>query len=61
MTHSCWKTLHGQFINKYFKNNIDALDMLIEEALHKKKYPSEQVNFEIKPEGKKGHDILLEA
>ena len=47
------KTLHGQFINKYFKNNIDALDMLIEEALHKKKYTSEQVNFEIKPEGKK--------
>lgn len=47
------KTLHGQFINKFFKDDPDSLDTLIERALNKKSYPSEQVDFNKKPEGKR--------
>lgn len=44
-------TLHGEFINKYFENNIQELDMKIRESLLKNGYKSKVIAT--KKEGKK--------
>lgn len=44
-------TLHGQFINKYFKNNTEVLDGLIKESLRKNNYEYDSIKLEDKREG----------
>lgn len=45
------KTLHGQFINKYFKNNPEVLDELIRKSLRKYNYEYDCIESEDKREG----------